>query len=238
MPVDPNASVTITAFDWVPWFARGQVRDFRVRWAFEEVGEDYAVRTLSQGTQKESDHRSLQPYGQVPTLEHGGLTLFESGAIVHHIANTWPGLFPDDINGRARATEWMFAALNTVEPVIADLVLIDIFEADKPWSKPRRPSAEERIRERLKETADKLGDRDWFDGEFSAGDLMMVSVLRIIEDDPLMAEHPNLVAYIKRGTDRPAFKRAIDAQMADFTGTAPPQWAFLDQPPSKTPEPA
>ena len=138
MPVDPDAAVTVTAFDWVPWFARGQVRDLRVRWALEEAGEDYRVRILPQGAQKEPDHRRLQPYGQVPTLEEGELTLFESGAIVQHIANTRSGLFPDDLMGRARATEWMFAALNTVEPPIMDLAIIDLFEAGKPWSKPRR----------------------------------------------------------------------------------------------------
>lgn len=211
----------ITAFDWVPDFAKGQVRDFRVRWAFEEVGEPYDVRYLSMGEQKGADHRARQPYGQVPTLEEDGLTLFESGAIVHHIAATRPGLLPTDAAGRARALEWMFAALNTLEPPIMDLAVIDIFEADKPWSKPRRPAAEERIRGRLKETADRLGDAEWFDGAFSAGDLMMVAVLRIIEHDPLLAEHPKLVAYVNRGTARPAFRRAIDAQMAGFTGQPP-----------------
>lgn len=215
----------ITAFDWVPDFAKGQVRDFRVRWALEEVGQPYDVRYLSQGEQKGSEHRARQPFGQVPTYEDGELTLFESGAIVHHIASTWPGLFPEDAAGRALATEWMFAALNTVEPPIGDLAYVDIFEADKPWSKPRRPSVEERIATRLKEVSLRLGEQDWFHGDFSAGDLIMVSVLRIIEDDPLLAAHPNLVAYVKRGTDRPAFRRAIDAQMAGFTGSPPPGFA-------------
>jgi glutathione S-transferase len=218
-------TVTITAFDWVPDFAKGQVRDFRVRWALEEVGEDYDVRYLKQGEQKKAEHRGRQPYGQVPTLEEGDLVLFESGAIVHHIASTRPGLFPADAAGRARATEWMFAALNTLEPPIMDLSFVDIFEADKPWSQPRRPAVEARIRERLKETADRLGDREWFDGGFSAGDLLMVSVLRILEGDPLLAEHPNLLAYVQRGTARPAFKRAIEAQLAGFTGAPPPGFA-------------
>ena len=218
-------TVTITAFDWVPDFAKGQVRDLRVRWALEEVGEDYDVRYLTQGEQKGADHRKKQPYGQVPTLEEGDLTLFESGAIVHYIADTRTGLFPTDAAGRARATEWMFAALNTVEPNIMDLAIIDLFDADKPWSKPRRPATEARVRERLQETADRLGTRDWFDGEFTAGDLLMVSVLRIIEDDALLAEHPNLVAYVQRGTARPAFQRALDAQMAGFTGNPPPGFA-------------
>lgn len=218
-------TVTITAFDWVPDFAKGQVRDLRVRWALEEVGEDYDVRYLSQGEQKQPDHRKRQPYGQVPTLEDGDLTLFESGAIVHYIADTRTGLFPADPAGRARATEWMFAALNTVEPLVMDLSIIDLFDADKPWSKPRRPATAARIRERLQETADRLGDRDWFDGEFTAGDLMMVAVLRIIADDPLLAAQPTLAAYVKRGEARPAFQRALDAQLKGFTGNPPPGFA-------------
>lgn len=218
-------TVTITAFDWVPDFARGQVRDLRVRWALEELGEDYDVRYLGQGEQKRSAHRARQPYGQVPTLEEGDLTLFESGAIVLYLAETRGKLLPADPAARARAIEWMFAALNTVEPPIMDLAIVDLFEADKPWSKPRRPAVEERIRERLKGTADRLGDRDWIDGDFSAGDLLMVAVLRIIGDDPLLAEHPSLVAYVERGTERPAFKRALDAQMAGFTGEPPAGFA-------------
>lgn len=218
-------TVTITAFDWVPDFAKGQVRDLRVRWALEEVGETYDVRYLSQGEQKAADHRKRQPYGQVPTLEEGDLTLFESGAIVHYIADTREGLFPVDAAGRARATEWMFAALNTVEPPIMDLAIIDLFDADKPWSKPRRPATEARITERLQETADRLGTREWFDSEFTAGDLMMVAVLRIIEDDPLLAAHPTLVEYVKRGTARPAFQRALKGQMDGFTGSPPPGFA-------------
>ena len=217
-------TVIITAFDWVPDFAKGQVRDLRVRWALEEVGEPYDVRYLGQGEQKQPDHRARQPYGQVPTLEDGDLILFESGAIVHHIASTRPGLLPAGQAGRARALEWMFAALNTVEPPIMDLSFVDIFEADKPWSAPRRPTVAARIAERLAETADRLGDRDWFDGDFSAGDLLMVAVLRIIEDDPLLADHPALVAYVARGTARPAFRRALAAQMAGFTGRPPAGW--------------
>ncbi|WP_419809131.1 glutathione S-transferase family protein [Sphingomonas sp.] len=217
-------TVTITAFDWVPDFAKGQVRDLRVRWALEEVSRPYHVRYLSQGEQKAPPHRALQPFGQVPTLEEGDLKLFESGAIVLHVAEGQGTLLPADAGGRARAVEWVFAALNTVEPPIMDLSYVDLFEADKPWSKPRRPAVEERIRGRLKEVARRLGDADWLDGDFSAGDLMMVAVLRIIEDDPLLAEHPTLVAYVARGTDRPAFRRALAAQMAGFTGTPPAGW--------------
>lgn len=215
---------TITAFDWVPDFAKGQVRDLRVRWALEEIGQPYDVRYLAQGEQKAGPHRTIQPFGQVPTLQEGDLTLFESGAIVLYVAESRGKLLPADTAGRARAIEWMFAALNTVEPPIMELAIVDLFEADKPWSKPRRPSVEQRIRERLKEVARRLGDADWLDGDFSAGDLMMVAVLRIIEDDPLLAEQPTLVAYVARGTARPAFQGALAAQLAGFTGKPPARW--------------
>ena len=215
----------ITAFDSVPDFARGQVRDLRVRWALEEVGQPYDVLYLSQGSQKAAPHRARQPFGQVPTYEDGGLILFESGAIVLHIAEQHGTLLPRDPAARARAVEWMFAALNTVEPPIMDLSIIDIFEADQPWSKPRRPSVEARVRQRLGDTAARLGDKDWFDGDFSAGDLMMIAVLRIIAHDPLLAEHPRLLAYMERGTGRPAFQRALQAQLDGFAGSPPPGFA-------------
>ena len=222
--------VTITAFDWVPSFAQGQVRDLRVRWMLEEIGEAYDVRYLSQGEHKEAAHRERTPYGQVPTLEDGDLTLFESGAIVLHLAQTRGKLLPADPAGRAKATEWLFAALNTVEPPLMDLSIVNIFEFDKPWSGQRRPSVEGRVAERLKETAAKLGDREWFDGEFSVGDLMMVSVLRIIEDEALLAAEPKLTDYVARGTARPAFQKALADQMAGFTGKAPPQFEqWLEQ---------
>ncbi|MDO6413938.1 glutathione S-transferase family protein [Sphingomonas sp. BIUV-7] len=211
----------ITAYDWVPDFAKGQVRDLRVRWALEEVGQPYDVRYLSQGEQKRPEHRSLQPYGQVPTYEEGDFTLFESGAIVLHIAGKGD-LLPADPAGRAHATEWAFAALNTVEPPIMDQAIATLFEIDKPWSKPRLPAIEQRIAERLAETADRLGTRDWYRAAFSAGDLLMIAVLRILEGDPLLAAHPTLETYVARGTARPAFQRALAAQMAGFTGQAPP----------------
>lgn len=217
--------VTITAFDWVPVFARGQVRDLRVRWILEEIGEAYDVRYLSQGEQKQAEHRSLQPYGQVPTLEDGGTTLFESGAIVLHLAETRRCLLPSEPAGRARAIEWLFAALNTVEPTLSDLSMVNIFEFDRPWSEARRGSVEDRIRERLAETAARLEGREWFDRDFSIGDLMMVSVLRIIGDDPLLDEYPTLVSYVSRGEARPAFQRALAAQCAGFTGEAPAGFA-------------
>lgn len=219
-----SGRATITAFEWVPSFARGLVRDLRVRWMFEEIGEDYDVRYLSQGEQKQTAHRALQPYGQVPTLEDGEVTLFESGAIVLHLAETRKRLLPADPQGRSRAIEWLFAALNTVEPTLSDLALVNIFEFDQPWSEARRPSVEDRIRERLGETAAKLEGREWFDDEFSIGDLMMVSVLRIVGDNPLLAEYPALSEYVTRGEARPAFQRALAAQLAGFTGSAPPQF--------------
>lgn len=218
-------TATITAFDWVPDFARGQVRDLRVRWALEEVGEKYDVRYLSQGDQKQPEHRTRQPYGQVPTLEENGLTLFESGAIVLHIAETRGKLLPSDPAARAKAKEWLIAALNSVEPAIMDHSIATIFEADQPWSKSRLPAVEQRIRERLTDTAERLGDRNWYDGDFSVGDLMMVSVLRILDGNPLLGEQPTLLAYIARGTARPAFQRALDAQLAGFTGNPPPGFA-------------
>ncbi|NJC34563.1 glutathione S-transferase [Sphingomonas jejuensis] len=213
----------ITAFDWVPDFAKGQVRDLRVRWALEEVGQPYEVRYLRQGQQKKDAHRACQPFGQVPTYEEGDLVLFESGAIVHHIATVHPGLLPADPAARARAVEWMFAALNTVEPPIADHALVTIFEVAEGWSRPRLASVLARIDGRLGELSRRLGDRPWLDGDdFTAGDLMMVSVLRIVADDGLLDPHPNLVDYVARGTARPAFGRALAAQMAGFTGSPPP----------------
>ena len=213
---------TITAFDWVPPFAEGQVRDLRVRWALEEVGQDYDVLYLSQGEQKQAPHRGRQPFGQVPTYEEGGLTLFESGAIVHHIATTREGLLPADPAARARAVEWMFAALNTVEPPIMDHAICALFEANKPWSKPRMPAVLQRIDERVGELSRRLGDRTWLDGDtFTAGDLLMVAVLRIVAGDGMLDAYPNLVAYVERGTARPAFQRALAAQMAGFTGEPP-----------------
>jgi glutathione S-transferase len=226
MPIDDNSPITITAFDWVPDFARGQVRDLRVRWALEEVGQSYAVRNLSPGQQKADAHRALQPFGQVPTYEEDGLTLFESGAIVLHIAERFGRLLPTDRNARARAIEWMFAALNTVEPPIMDYSIATIFEADQPWSAPRLPSVEARIDERLGELTRRLGEREWLDGDaFTAGDLLMVAVLRILDGSALLAKYPPLAAYVARGTARPAFARALADQLAGFTGSPPPQFA-------------
>ncbi len=214
---------TITAFDWVPDFARGQVRDLRVRWALEEVGQPYDVRYLPQGSQKQEAHRMRQPFGQVPTYEDGDLILFESGAIVLHIAERHGTLLPSDPAARSRAIEWMFAALNSVEPSIMDHAIATLFEANKPWSEPRLPSVAQRIHERLGDVSRRLGDKEWLeDGAFTAGDLLMVSVLRILADDGFLDRYPNLVAYVARGTARPAFQRALADQLAGFTGAPPP----------------
>ena len=224
MPVDPNAAITITAYDWVPDFAKGLVRDLRVRWALEEVGQDYAVRLLPQGEQKQEPHRALQPFGQVPTYEEGDLTLFESGAIVLHVGERYGALVPDDPDARARVQEWVFAALNTVEPTVTDLALTAIFEADQPWSKQRLPMVKERIGERLGELSARLGESEWLDGGFSAADLLMVTVLRGLRGTGLVEQHANLAAYQARAEARPAFKQALDDHMAGFTGSPPKGW--------------
>ena len=222
---------TITAYDWVPDFAQGQVRDLRVRWALEEVDQPYDVDYLAQGEQKHPPHRARQPFGQVPTYQDGEVTLFESGAIVLHIADRFGRLLPADPAARARAIEWMFAALNTVEPPIMDLAFVTIFEAGQPWSKPRRPAVEQRIHERLKALSDRLGDDAWLDDEcFTGGDLLMVSVLRIVEGEGLVERYANLAAYMARGGARPAFQRALAGQLAGFTGTPSPEMqAWLDR---------
>lgn len=225
MPIDDNAAIRITAFDWVPDFARGQVRDLRVRWALEEVGQSYAVRFLPQGSQKAPPHRARQPFGQVPTYEEGDLTLFESGAIVLHIAETQGQLLPTDRPAKSRAIEWAFAALNTVEPPISDHAIATLFEVDQPWSKPRLPEIEKRIDERLGELSTRLGESDWLDGDFSAGDLLMVAVLRMVKDTSLLDPYPNLKTYVARGESRPAFRRALADQLAGFTGDTPPEFA-------------
>lgn len=230
MPIDPTADITITAFDWVPDFAKGMVRDIRVRWALEEVGIPYRVRYLAQGSQKGAPHRALQPFGQVPTFERGDLILFESGAIVLHVAQSWRGLLPGDPAGDARTIEWVFAALNTVEPPITDHAIATLFERDRPWSGPRLPSIVARIDERLGEVATRLGDREWLEGAFGAGDLMMVSVLRQLGGTRLIEQHPTLASYVARGQARPAFVRALADQLAGFTAPAPPQFASKGEP--------
>jgi glutathione S-transferase len=214
-------SPTITAFEQSPDRGRGLARDMRVRWALEEVGQPYEVRLVSFGAMKEPAHRALHPFGQIPTYEEGDLALFESGAIVFHLAERHAGLLPDDANARARAITWMFAAVNTIEPPILDLQNAKILEADKSWSKERLPIVQDRIRDRLGALSDRVGDADWLDGAFSAGDLMMVAVLLRLRPSGMLDEYPKLAAYVARAEARPAYKRAFAAQLAVFTGKPP-----------------
>ncbi|HET8554238.1 MAG TPA: glutathione S-transferase family protein [Rhodanobacteraceae bacterium] len=211
-------TITITAFEHSPDGGKGLARDMRVRWALEEVGQPYEVRLLSFAAMKQPAHLSLHPFGQIPTYEEGDLTLFESGAIVLHLAECHAGLLPDDAHARARALTWMFAAINTVEPPILELVTVKFLEGDKPWSKERLPLVEARIRHRLDQLSARLGNADWLDGAFSAGDLMMVSVLLRLKPSGILDAYPNLAAYVARGEARPAYQRAFDAQYAVYAG--------------------
>jgi glutathione S-transferase len=207
-------TITITAFERSPDGGQGLARDTRVRWALEEVGQPYEVRLVSFRALKEPAHLALHPFGQIPTYEEGDLALFETGAIVFHIAERHAGLLPKDANARARAITWMFAALNTVEPPILELVTARIFESDKPWAKDRLPLVEERVRYRLEQLSARLDDGEWLDGGFSAGDLMMVSVLLRLRPSGMLNKFPKLAAYVARGEARPAYKRAFAAQLA------------------------
>jgi glutathione S-transferase len=207
-------TIVITAFERSPDGGKGLARDTRVRWALEEVGQPYEVRLVSFRAMKEPAHLRLHPFGQIPTYEEDGLVLFETGAIVLHLAQRHQGLLPDDANARARTIAWMFAALNTVEPPILDLVIAKFQEGDKPWAKERLPLVENRIRQRLTQLAARLGDAEWLDGAFSAGDLMMVSVLLRLRPSGILGEFPILAAYVARGEARPAYERAFAAQWA------------------------
>jgi glutathione S-transferase len=215
-------TITITAFERSPDGGRGLARDTRVRWALEELGQPYEVRLLSFQAMKEPAHLALHPFGQIPTYEQGDLALFETGAIILHIAERYPGLLPEDANARARAIAWIFAALNTLEPPILDLTIARIIEGDKPWAEARLPLVRDRIRTRLAQLSARLGDADWLDGNFSAGDLLMVSVLLRLKISGLLNEYPNLAAYVARGEARPAYQRAFAAQLAVNTATPPP----------------
>ncbi|HVG46615.1 MAG TPA: glutathione S-transferase family protein [Rubellimicrobium sp.] len=214
-------TATITAFARSPDGGQGMARDMRLRWAFEEVGQPYEVRLVSFREMKEPAHLARHPFGQIPTFEEDGLVLFESGAIVLHIAETHPGLLPADAQARARAVAWMFAALTTVEPPIVEREVAELVEGDKPWSEERMGLVDDRIRVRLRELSDRLGGAPWLDGQFSAGDLLMAHALRRLEGSGLLEEHPNLAAYVARGVARPAYQRAFAAQKAVFTGSAP-----------------
>lgn len=209
----------ITAFESSPDRGAGLARDTRVRWAFEEVGQPYEVRLVSFKAMKEPAHLALHPFGQIPTYEEEDLALFETGSIIFHLAGRHAGLLPEDANARARAITWMFAALNTVEPPIVDRETTRLLEHDEPWGEQRLRLTEDRIRTRLDQLSSRLGDADWLDGGFSAGDLMMVSVLlRLRNSSELLDEYPNLSAFLARGEARPAYKRAFAAQLAVFTG--------------------
>lgn len=207
---------TITAFEQSPDRGQGLARDMPVRWAFEEVGQPYNVRLVSFGAMKEPAHRALQPFGQIPTYEEGDLVLFESGAIVFHIAERHAGLLPNNANARARAIGWMYAALSTVEPVIVQRETSLYLESHKTWHEERLPIVEDRIRSRLDDLSARIGDAEWLDGAFSAGDLLMIQVLRRLGGSGILNDYPNLMAYVARGEARPAFKRAFDAQLAVF----------------------
>jgi glutathione S-transferase len=213
--------ITISAFKWVPDFARGQVRDLRVRWALEEGGLPYTTRLLQQGDQDEPEYRALQPFGQVPIFEEDGFVLFESGAIVLHIGERSAALLPKDARARARATQWLIAALNSIEPFVMDVAAIDFFHADEAWAKQRRAGAVELVKRRLAALSRSLGDKPHLDGErFTAGDLMMATVLRILDRTDIVRSDERLAAYVERCTARPAFRRAFDAQIADFEEAA------------------
>lgn len=209
---------TIAVFERSPDRGRGQARDMRVRWALEEVGQPYDVRLLSFRQMKEPAHLALHPFGQIPTYEEGDLVLFESGAIVLHVAERHAGLLPDDANARARAITWMFAALSTMEPPIVEREMAMLLERDEPWHEQRLHLLDDRVRVRLGQLSRRLGNGEWLEGAFSAGDLLMVTVLRRLSGSDLLGEHPNLAAYVARGEARPAFKRAFEAQLAVFTG--------------------
>ena len=213
--------ITISAFKWVPEFAQGQVRDLRARWALEEAGLPYRTRLLKQGDQDQPDYRAKQPFGQVPILEENGLVLFESGAIVLHIGERSEMLLPKDAGARARATQWLIAALNSIEPFVMNVALIDLFYAKEEWAKLRRPGAVELVQKRLSSLSRSLGDKPYLDGDrFTAGDLMMTTVLRILKHTDIVTSDKRLASYVERCTARPAFKRALDAQICDFRQAA------------------
>jgi len=210
-------TIAITAFERSPDRGRGLARDMRVRWALEETGQAYDVRLVSFEAMKEPAYRALQPFGQIPTYREDDLVLFESGAIVLHIAQRHPGLLPEDANARARAVAWMFAALNTVEPPIVERSAAMLLERDSPWFEARQPILDDRVRRRMDELSGWLGDAEWLDGDFSAGDLLMVTVLRRLAASGMLDEYPSLLAYMARGEARPAYARAFADQLAVFT---------------------
>jgi glutathione S-transferase len=222
MPINPNAEIEITAFRWVPEFAQGVVRDLRARWALEEAGLDYRVRLL--GQERPAEYLKEQPFDQVPVFDDGKVRIFESGAIVQYVGEKSEALLPRDPQGKYRAIQWTYAALNSVEPAIFNVVLIDVFYADQEWAKLRRQGAVEFAQLKLKRVSDWLGDKEWLEGDrFTIGDLLMVTVLRFLRHTDLVAQIPNLAAYLKRGEARPAFQRALEDQLTTFREHQPPE---------------
>jgi len=219
MPLNPNAAIEITAFSWVPQFAQGVVRDLRARWALEEAGLDYRVRLL--GQPRPTEYLREQPFDQVPCFNDGKVRIFESGGIVQYIGETSEELLPRDSQGRFRAIQWTYAALNSVEPAILNLLQIDIFFRDEEWAKLRRPGAEDFVKLKLKRVSDWLGDKEWLEDRFTIGDLVMITVLRFLRHTDLVTGFPNLAAYLKRGEARPAFQRALADQLAVFAANQP-----------------
>ncbi|HVM21912.1 MAG TPA: glutathione S-transferase family protein [Sphingomicrobium sp.] len=218
MPVNPNATIEITTFDWAPDFAKGLVRDLRVRWALEEAGLDYRMRLFDFQSIPE-DYLREQPFHQVPALRDGEVQIFETGAIVQYIGEKSTTLLPIDTQGRYRAIGWTYAALNSVEPAVMNLATIDLFYPDEQWAKLRRPGAEDFVRQKLKRLSDWLGDKDWLENRFTIGDLLMVTVLRILRHTELVGEFPNLAEFVKRGEARPAFQQALADQLAVYAAT-------------------
>jgi len=213
--------ITLTAFKWVPPFAQGLVRDLRVRWALEEAGVPYRQKLLGPGDNDTPEYRAIQPWGQVPVIEDDGLVLFESGAIVLHIAERSPALCPPDASGRAKVTQWVTAALNSIEPHVQNLVALDLFFADEDWAKARRPGAEAFARMKLASLGRRLDGREYLEDRFTAGDLMMVTVLRNLRHTTIVTDDPVLGPYVARCEARPAFKKALADQLAVFDAHAP-----------------
>ena len=219
MPVNPNAPIEITAFEWVPEFAQGVVRDLRARWALEEAGLDYRVQLL--GQTRPTEYLQEQPFDQVPVLRDGALQIFETGAIVQYIGEKSETLLPRDPQSKYRAIQWTYAALNSVEPAFINLLLIDVFFTNEEWAKMRRPGAADFAKQKLKRVSDWLGDKEWLEGRFTIGDLVMVTTLRFLRHADLVAQFPNLAAYLKRAEARPAFRQALSDQLAAYAENQP-----------------
>ena len=216
MPVDPNSEIEITAFRWVPPFAQGLVRDLRLRWALEEIGRPYSVRLLDATKPRPAEYFYEQPFGQVPIYKDNEVELFESGAILIHLGMQDERLLPGDTQGRMRGIAWLIAALNSIEPTIFPLILVNVFNRDEAWANEARPKFMERIEGRLKGLSDSLGEKEWLEDRFTVGDLMMVTALRQLRNDDVLTRFPNISAYVKRGEERPAFQKALSDQLAVF----------------------